>query len=683
MWTGSFCLMVLLVICILLAATEMVTAAGFSPSVAVIECAKSDEVLQYASRELRQVLNATTELAVLDAPAGQHSDYWLFRLKTDSSLKPTTFAVRASNTPINKALVVELAGHDSTCVLHAVYTMLARAGVLFNVTGTVLPDKLELNKVLGWQCEITPTVAQRGIRLHINFPMDISSYPVWEAKNYIRNLARLRFNKIVFHSYPGMFYETPNGSLAGGFFYGQNHPIPNDPGMRKVIRNEKMFCIPEIEPVYEDSAAKSKAAMRWLTEVIRQAKECGMTVQFSCEPGAKDSAETAEICKAILEQYPAIDVLEMITSENFGNPEETLGRYFGAVDVLRADLGSKCPKLTVGVYETGSTLKGALEYMRAHSPKDIAWTFMPAHGARAVAAALKTMEVTGDDWKRMGIHSWVEFDGLMYCQQNSLIGAKQLVDLAESKLGGAQIPAIDFNHWRTAENRTSIQYAAELCVNGKLTPAEFYKQYASELKLGKAAEYSKAMSELDDLDTFCRDNLFNLGFCYYGCWINPSGLGWTRGWSAENIEKAAKQFDLLREKLNGCLKGTKNAEGREYLRFLMNRMECTELHLRSVENLAKLHSICDDSDPAKLDAAGRKLVDERCNDAMSLAHRYIDLHSQMMPDRGCEGTLISYYHTIVEYIKHIRRVFLNDQSTAIFTDDGSNGPPAPGDSSRS
>ena len=335
------------------------------------------------------------------------------------------------------------------------------------------------------------------------------------------------------------------------------------------------------------------------------------------------------------------------------------------------------------MYETGPTLKGALEYMREHSPKDIAWTFMPAHGARAVVAALKTMDVTGDDWKRMGIHSWVEFDGLMYCQQNSLVGAKQLVDLAESKMGAVQIPAIDFNHWRTAENRTSIQYAAQLCVNGKLTPAEFYKQYASELKLGKTAEYAKAMSELDDLDTFCRDNLFNLGFCYYGCWINPSGLGWTRGWSADKMEQAAKQFAALQNRLNGSLKGTKSVEGREYLRFLMNRIECTEIHLRSVENLAKLHGICDDANPDKLDAAGRKAVDDRCTDAMTLARKYMNLHSQMMPDRGCEGTLISYYHTIVEYIKQMRRVFLNEKISSVITDDSSAGPPAPGDSSKS
>jgi len=35
----------------------------------------------------------------------------------------------------------------------------------------------------------------------------ISSYPVEEACEYIRNLARMRMNYITFHSYPGQWYS--------------------------------------------------------------------------------------------------------------------------------------------------------------------------------------------------------------------------------------------------------------------------------------------------------------------------------------------------------------------------------------------------------------------------------------------------------------------------------------------
>lgn len=38
-----------------------------------------------------------------------------------------------------------------------------------------------------------------------------------------------------------------------------------------------------------------------------------------------------------------------------------------------------------------------------------------------------------------------------------------------------------FNHWRTAENRTSIRYAAEATLMGGRHREEFYRDYASHL----------------------------------------------------------------------------------------------------------------------------------------------------------------------------------------------------------
>lgn len=54
---------------------------------------------------------------------------------------------------------------------------------------------------------VVPAVTERGICQHINSAVDVSSYPLAEAREYVRNLARLRFNHITFHSYPGQWYE--------------------------------------------------------------------------------------------------------------------------------------------------------------------------------------------------------------------------------------------------------------------------------------------------------------------------------------------------------------------------------------------------------------------------------------------------------------------------------------------
>lgn len=62
--------------------------------------------------------------------------------------------------------------------------------------------------------------------------MDISSYSLKEAKEYIRNLARMRMNAITFHSYNGQWHPYRKDGQrvpAGHFFYGQRHSLPSRP----------------------------------------------------------------------------------------------------------------------------------------------------------------------------------------------------------------------------------------------------------------------------------------------------------------------------------------------------------------------------------------------------------------------------------------------------------------------
>lgn len=67
---------------------------------------------------------------------------------------------------------------------------------------------MNTNAIKEYDETIIPVAKFRGIRQHINFPMDISSYTLKDAKQYIQNLARMRFNFITFHSYPGQWYEV-------------------------------------------------------------------------------------------------------------------------------------------------------------------------------------------------------------------------------------------------------------------------------------------------------------------------------------------------------------------------------------------------------------------------------------------------------------------------------------------
>ena len=643
---------------------------------------RADPILAYAADELSGFLRQTTSMDIRQREAESRSRCWLFRLAVDPSFRPTEFGVTCDK-PSGSRLTVKLAGHDATGVLHAVYTMLERAGICFDITGPILPAQLALDRLPGWSCQVRPDVRWRGMRQYLNFPMDISSYPLSEAKEYLRNVARLRMNLIEFHSYKGIFYECPALKFAAGdFFYGQRHDLPEQPLLRNSVRNRRTFCVPEIEALYDRPEERSKAAIQWLAELMGQAKTCGLTIQFSFEPPGNTANDGLAASLAILDSYPQIQTLEMITSENGGHPEKTLARYLEIADRLKQRLGSSCPRLAVGIYETGPGLKEGLAFLRQNCPPDITWTFLPAHGARAVVDAVRSADFTAEDWRRTMMHSWVEFDGLMYLQQNSLLGTRQLLDLARSALTNSQVPAIAFNHWRTAENRTAIRYAALACLDARLDPRSFYTEYARALGMGGADDYAKAMSDLDEVDAFCRDHLFNIGFCFVGCWTGPKGLAWTRGWKKENLEVSRQRLVSIEQALAGCLRKTDGLEGRHYLRFLDNRLRCSVIHLELIGYLLELHGTCDDAHPESLDRQGRKLVEERCRSAMQLAESYMQLHAEAIMDRGCEGTLISYYHTIPAYLNHIQDLFLKKAPTDEKKSTSHAGPPAPGESSK-
>ena len=533
--------------------------------------ARSDSLtLAYATGELVHFFKLTNSSKIRQGEAQVEVSNWVFRLVIDSTMPPAEWKISRS-TLVNKQNVVRLTGHDAAGVLHAVYTLLEKLGISFDITGSILPSNIDFQGLAGWSSHIKPQVSLRGIRQHINFPMDISAYPLSEAKEYIRNLARLRLNFIVFHSYTGEFFECPPLNIkAGNFFYGQRHDLPETPIFQNKVHNSHTFCIPEIEAVFDRADERSLAAITWLKEVMREAKICGLTVQFSFESPGVSPEDGLAACESILLQYPRIDILEIITPENSGSPEKNLARNLSTAKLLKAKLCQNCPKLALGVYETGSALKDGLVYLRQNCPSDIQWTFLPAHGARAVVEALKKAGFEASDWRRSVIYSWIEFDGLMYLQQNSVQGTQQLLNMAKNSLADMPVPAIAFNHWRTSENRTAITYMARATINKNLTPEIFYKQYAQTLGIANTAVYIKAMNDLDSLDAYCREKLFNIGFCYAGCWTSPKGLSWTRVWRKEDTEEAERQISNIEQNLVTALKGTNKIEGRKYLRFLNN-----------------------------------------------------------------------------------------------------------------
>lgn len=653
---------------------------------------KLSQTLQFAQDELCKFLPGL----------GSHVN-----LRLDSNLPPYSF----SGTKDQNEIV--LSGADESCVLHAVYTFLEQMGWRFEITGPVRIG--DANLAAFEPFSITPAVKWRGIRQHINFPMDISSYTLKDAQEYIRNLARLRFNHITFHSYPNQWIDGDQDAVpktAGAFFYGQRHDIPDHPLLKKVIANTKTFCIPEIEPHYDDAEKKSDMAIAWLQAVMAEAKRCGLRLQFSFEPRKGSLELTLTTCRHILDIYPQIDILELMGYESHGWAEKAvdaeivrqalaahyseemlnspefraamesgkanfdiimneLARLLPAVKTFQPEATAKRVQVALGVYCVEPKYHPAIfRVVREGLPKTIPFTILAEHSSGRVANALAQIVQDEVDWQRTFVYSWEEFDGLMYLQQNGVPGLERLLAQLQGKVQG-----MAFNHWRTAENQLAARYAAEACLTGSVPAANFYADYACALGIGDPEAFARAHELMDDADWMATNQLFNIGFCYYSCW-GRQGLGYFEAWQIRDIEENHGLYEQAHRLMCQSARQTASEVGREFLSFLDNRVRCTMIYLKAMSKGAELQAF-KGLTPDQLTEEQKKELVEICDKAIAMLEQYMTLHAEAMPDRGCEGTLISLYHTPPAVLKRIRQDYAGIPSDQPPADTGHDEPPSP------
>lgn len=671
----------------------------------------------YAEKELKKYIRKYS-----GADFGEDAEL-MFYLETGGELQEHCYAWRREGN------AVILRGGSESALLCCVYELLSAMGICFTTEGDSLkgpfrPDAVTENRIFAPYCR------NRGIRQHINFPMDISAYSLKEAREYIRNLARMRMNAITFHSYNGQWHPwVQNGEQvrAGHFFYGQRHCVPRMPETAAAVQNRRAFCIPEAEGILDDPEKREQFAVYWLSELMKTAKEAGMRITMSVECQELTPLETEkEMVRGVLRLYPDIDVIELITPEGGGDGSRQISgqealalseRLFGR-DVTEAALAAlsrdgNLPyggtptyalegtlrsvkqiwrmwesrdewmqdfpgrEFQAGLYVTcKETLRVAKEIMNRIFPADMHYSFLPAHGALAVAEAVRHMELTDVELQRTMLYSWVEFDGNMYIQQNSCGGIQKLLELCRETGTAPSIHGICFNHWRTAENSLTISYAAEVSRTA-LEAGVFYRQYAREHGIGAAETFAGLMTELEKLDVYNRDNLFNVGFCFLGCWLNPKGLGWIRGWKKESLEHSVSMYQKLTGELGACLAETESPEGLRRLRLWENRCVCSVEHLKAILELEAIAGFADDACPERLTEGEKEQVRRHCGQALEYCGKYEKLHIEEMPDRGCEGTIVSYCATIPVYIDHVLQYFAEGEKECLHQPASLDAPPPP------
>nr|MCR5264918.1 hypothetical protein [Clostridiales bacterium] len=292
--------------------------------------------------------------------------------------------------------------------------------------------------------------------------------------------------------------------------------------------------------------------------------------------------------------------------------------------------------------------------------ESVTMSFLTSYGSYHVAENLREMSFTADELRRTIIYAWLEFDGSMYMMQNGSEGMERVFRLVRDVMGGKQAGCVAFNHWRTAENLLPGSYGAAAGA-GFIPAKEYYTVYGGKYALGEG--FAPLMAEIAEADLLLREKLFNIGFCYLGCYLNWGGddpVSWLAAYPEDALESAraiyldaARRAEELAESC-GC------ADGILRLRLISSRCRASAKHIDYVLAMRSLSVYGKDGAP---NDASRSEIAGIISKAQGFATEYMRILSEIMPDRGCQGTLVSYNCTILPYIDFIRRALLeNDRS---------------------
>ena len=378
----------------------------------------------------------------------------------------------------------------------------------------------------------------------------------------------------------------------------------------------------------------------------------------------------------LLTSYFGSSVLKIKSvQEILKNPQREFIKIFGEVchDIVAAKLLLQRPdlpariKLYTGVYcITPKYVRACLDIMEKYNPPEVDMALLPGHSAQRVANYVREIGIKDNEWQRILMYSWLEFDGLMFVQQNGLTGIRMLIEDAQKTLRGKPISAVCFNVWRTGENRTTARFASLITLNGKLRENEFYNNYAFRMGIGSRENYAEAMNELNKADWKMTTSLPNFGFCWSGSWGGSWGesqydgrrnIGYFGMWPVDSIMAVREQFEDARQKLGASTKETENEDGKEYLGFLDNRLRTSIIYMKAMQKGAELQPLFLAKDPSQFTKADRDTVVNRCNEALAILDQCVNVFAEAMPDRGCQGTLISYYYTPRAYLFELREKF--------------------------
>lgn len=261
-----------------------------------------DPIVDYAMEELQRII---TQLC----PSSKNET--VIELSVDSALDIDEISLSS-----NKKMV-KIQGGSSHAVLHCVYVFLEKLGCVFEISGELLPPAVSELEIPEISLRHTPGITQRGIRMHLNFVQDQSFFSEDEFAAFIDNMARQRFNYLLFHMYtpqqwfPFLYRGVKHLDLKLGNLNRQH--LAEDMIGREKVKVKDHWFPREFEDISDNEELLTLVYERF-KRMMKRAADRGMTNCVAFEP------ET--LPPAIIEKLPewtGESAADLMTGEDLSN----------------------------------------------------------------------------------------------------------------------------------------------------------------------------------------------------------------------------------------------------------------------------------------------------------------------------------------------------------------------------
>ena len=148
-----------------------------------------------------------------------------------------------------------------------------------------------------------------------------------------------------------------------------------------------------------------------------------------------------------------------------------------------------------------------------------------------------------------------------------------------------------------------------------------------------------------------------------------------RMFSGEFLDHAISEYEGLIGMWTALLSTAKCREGIAFLRLMINRCQCSILHLRALQELDALAEFYDYDNPVPPTEEQIARASEIIARSRGYAQQYLHLYGSYLPDRGGEGQLVSYAVTTPVFIDAVAANF--EHGTVVTQDEVYDAPPMP------